>query len=55
LRKVYSDLAATYENMASAIERTTLHIESIQLTTARATQMIVTAEPHDTDNPGAVT
>src|SRR5437762_9590322 len=54
LRKIYSDLAATYENMAGVIERTTLRVESIQLMTARARQMIATADPHDTDNPGIV-
>jgi hypothetical protein len=54
LRKVYSDLAATYENMARVIERTTLRVESIQLTIARVREKIAVAEPHDKDNPGAV-
>jgi hypothetical protein len=55
LRKVYSGLAATYENMARVIEQTTLRIESIELTTARARESIAVAEPDKTDNPGAVT
>ena len=54
LRKVYSGLAATYENMARVIERTTLRIESIELTTMRAKEKIAVAEPHDRDNPGAI-
>ena len=54
LRKVYSGLAATYENMARVIEQTTLRIESIEATTARARESIAVAKPDNTDNPGAV-
>jgi hypothetical protein len=53
LRKVYSGLAATYENMARVIERTTLRIESIKLTTARAREQIAIAEPERKDDPSA--
>ena len=47
LRKVYSGLAATYENMARVIERTALRIESIKLTTAKAREKIAVAERSD--------
>jgi len=53
LRKVYSGLAATYENMARVIERTALRIESIKLTTARAREQIIGAAPDRTDDPSA--
>ena len=53
LRKVYSGLAATYENMAGVIERTTLRIESIKLTTARAREQIAVTEPNRKDDPSA--
>jgi hypothetical protein len=51
LRKVYSGLAATYENMARVIERTALRIESIKLTTVKARDKIVAARPDQTDSP----
>jgi hypothetical protein len=53
LRKVYSGLAATYENMARVIERTALRIDSIKLTTARAREKIAVAEPVRRDDPSA--
>ena len=54
LRKVYAGLASTYENMACVVEQTALRIESIKLTTARARENIVAAEPFETDDAGAV-
>jgi hypothetical protein len=54
LRKVYAGLASTYENMACVVEQTALRIEGIKLTTARAREKIVAAEPLETDDPGAV-
>jgi hypothetical protein len=53
LRKVYSGLAATYENMARVIEQAALRIESIESTTAKAREKIVAAEPRETDDPSA--
>jgi hypothetical protein len=53
LRKVYLGLAATYENMAGVIERTTLRIEGIKLATARAREKIAVAKPDRRDGPGA--
>ena len=55
LRKVYLGLAATYENMAGVIERTTLRIEGIKLATARARENIATATPDRREDPSAVT
>ena len=52
LRKVYSGLATTYENMARIIERTTSRIESIKLTTARAREQIAVTQPDQSDGPG---
>jgi hypothetical protein len=53
LRKVYSDMAATYENMARVIERTIVRIESIELTTARARERMPVAEPDRKEDPSA--
>jgi hypothetical protein len=52
LRKVYSGLAATYENMAGVIERTTSRIEGIKLATARAKEHMAGA-PERKDDPSA--
>jgi hypothetical protein len=54
LRKVYTGLATTYENMARVVEQTALRIESIKLTTSRAREKIVAPEPLKTNDPGAV-
>jgi len=53
LRKVYLGLAATYENMAGVIERTTLRIESIRLATARASENIAAAKLDQKHDPSA--
>jgi hypothetical protein len=53
LRKVYSGLAATYENMARVIERTALRIESIELATAKAREKIAVTAPDRRDDPSA--
>jgi hypothetical protein len=37
--------------MARVVEQMALRIESIKLTTARARETIVAAEPHETDDP----
>jgi hypothetical protein len=54
LRKVYLGLAATYENMARVNERTTLRIDGIRLTTARAREKTAAAKPDRGNDPSAV-